>query len=192
MTATMPAHDPILAQPSPAPNPSLPPDARLRLEPVDQADDWIFTAPKKGIRLRLPIIAALTVAVALAGVGAGATLKERASTTNGANAASAAPGANGGFSGNGFPGSGGFTAGTVTSVEGTTVHLTDANGQSVTVNVPETATITDTQSATVSDIAVGSSITVAGTTADGTTTARSISIAAGSTGTDAGRTPASE
>ena len=140
---------------------------------ADRADGPLTTGPTKGIRLRFGTIAAVVVAVALAGAGVGATLKDRAATRSGtAGANAAAPGPNG----NGFPG-GGFTRGTVTKVDGTTIQLTDANGAAVTVTVPSSATITANQAGAVSDITVGSSVMVAGTTAaDGTTTAGSVTV----------------
>ena len=65
----------------------------------------------------------------------------------------------------------------MTKVDGTTIQLTDANGAAVTVTVPSSATITANQAGAVSDITVGSSVMVAGTTAaDGTTTAGSVTV----------------
>ena len=142
--------------------------------PADVDQDWTTTGPKKGIRLRLPAIAAIVAAVALLGMGAGATLKDRsaastAGTSSGVAAAQRGTGA-GGFAG-GRP-----TTGTVTKVDGTTIQLTDSSGAVVTVTVPGGATITADKAGALSDITVGSTIAVVGTTANGTTTAQAVTI----------------
>ncbi|HEV7536601.1 MAG TPA: hypothetical protein VGP90_13260, partial [Acidimicrobiia bacterium] len=95
---------------------------------ADVDEDWTTTGPKKGIRLRLSAMAAIVAAVALLGMGTGATLKGRsASTTAGTSAgATAGPGA-----GQAGPGGAGVfgrpTTGTVTKVDGRTVQLTDSS-----------------------------------------------------------------
>jgi hypothetical protein len=152
----------------------------LDSRPADVDEDWTTTVPKKGIRLRLPAIAAIVAAVALLGIGTGATLKGRsASSTAGTSAAAAARPGGTGQAGTGQGGPGGFgrpTTGTVTKVDGTTIQLTDSNGAAVTVTVPTGATITANKPGAAADITVGSTIAVVGTTANGTTTAQAVTI----------------
>ena len=133
--------------------------------------------PRKGIRLRVPTAIAALAAIALVGAGAGAQLKGRASASSAGTGTAATPsGPNGnGVPGNGVPGR--FTTGTVTSVDGSTIHLTDAKGAAVTVTVPGTATITTREAGALSDLAVGSFISVTGATGtDGTTTAGAVML----------------
>ncbi len=154
------------------PSASSPPTA----PPADVDEDWTTTGPKKGIRLRLPAIAAIVAAVALLGIGTGATLKGRSASTTAGTSAGATAGQGG--TGQGRPaGAGGRpTTGTVTKVDGTTIQLTDSSGALVTVTVPAGATITADKAGAVGDITVGSTIAVVGTTANGTTTAQAVTI----------------
>ena len=68
----------------------------------DSSDEaWSTSGPAKGLRLRLPVAAAVLVAVALLGVAGGASLEHSSSTTAvaaaaaGSNAAGAVPGTSG-------------------------------------------------------------------------------------------------
>jgi hypothetical protein len=163
--------------------------------PTLDSENWTTTGPKRGIQLRLPAIAAILAAVALLGIGAGATLKGRsASSTTGTAAGTAAgqsrPAGAGGFGG-GRP-----TTGTVTKVDGSTIQLTDSSGAAVTVTVPAGATITADKPGAVADITVGSTIAVVGTAGgNGTTTAQAVTInptgigAGGAGGPGAGAAP---
>jgi hypothetical protein len=71
---------------------------------------------------------------------------------------------------------GGFTSGTVVSVDGSTITLELDDGTSVTVSTADDTTVTQTTDATVSDLAAGDEITVVGDADDdGNVTATSIS-----------------
>ncbi|MFD8599008.1 hypothetical protein ACFV1L_28800 [Kitasatospora sp. NPDC059646] len=63
-----------------------------------------------------------------------------------------------------FPGGpgGGFTRGTVKSVDGTTVYLTDANGNTVKVTTGDSTKVTTTKEGKVGDLQPGQSVTVLG------------------------------
>jgi hypothetical protein len=84
-------------------------------------------------------------------------------------------GARGAFGGGNGGGTGGgnATTGTVKFVDGTTVYITTANGDVVTVKTDGNTTIT--QPGTVKDLPVGATVTVTGQTgSDGTVTATRI------------------
>lgn len=68
----------------------------------------------------------------------------------------------GGQGGGQFPGGGGFTRGTVKSVDGTTVYLTDANGNTVKVTTGDSTKVTTTKEGKVGDLQPGQSVTVMG------------------------------
>jgi hypothetical protein len=82
-------------------------------------------------------------------------------------------GTGGGGTGGGGTGGGGSTTGTVKLVDGTTVYITTANGDVITVRTNGSTTIT--QPGSVTDLPVGSTVTVTGPAAsDGTITASRI------------------
>ncbi|WP_073818025.1 DUF5666 domain-containing protein [Kitasatospora sp. CB01950] len=70
-------------------------------------------------------------------------------------------GQNGQQGGGQFPG-GGFTRGTVKSVDGDTVYLTDANGNTVKVTTGDSTKVTTTKEGKVGDLQPGQSVTVLG------------------------------
>jgi hypothetical protein len=98
---------------------------------------------------------------------------------NTASASNASP-VRGGFpgGGHGFPGSGGgqggagtgtagggrggFTAGTITSIDGGTITLKEADGTTVKVSTGDSTTVTKSSTAKVSDLSTGETITVIG------------------------------
>jgi hypothetical protein len=149
-------------------------------------DAWPAAGPSKGLRIRLPIAVAALAVVAFGGVAAGAALKKPASNTvaqsgavrgnraNGTNGAAGTNGANG-AAGRFGPGGGGVF-GTVTKVEGNTVTVSQRDGTTSTVEVPSGTTIEKTVSGSLADLKPGTSIAVRGTTADGKTTAQSVTI----------------
>jgi hypothetical protein len=160
-------------------------------EQVENEDVWPTAGPAKGLRVRLPIAVAALAVVAFGGVAAGATLKKAPESTvqtgsvgglrpNGAAGANGAVGANGAAGANGatgrFGGPGGGVVGTVTKVEGNTITVTQRDGTTATVVVPSGTTVNKTVSGAVSDLTAGTSIAVRGTTADGKTTAESVTI----------------
>ncbi|WP_395295076.1 hypothetical protein ACF9IK_17190 [Kitasatospora hibisci] len=87
----------------------------------------------------------------------------------GTGATPGAPGQNGGRrggqggQGNGQGGQGGFTRGTVKAVDGTTVYLTDANGNTVKVTTGDATKVQLNKEGKVADLQPGQSVTVVGT-----------------------------
>lgn len=151
---------------------------------------WPTNGPAKGLRVRLPLAIGALAVVALVGVAAGAALKNPSSTSTqggavaGANRgpgnlpASGAPSGNGATGGIGGRqgGAGGGIVGTVSKVDGNTITVAQADGSTATVVVASDAAITKTVSGSLSDLTNGTSIIVRGTTADGKTTADSVTI----------------
>jgi hypothetical protein len=85
-----------------------------------------------------------------------------------------AGGGTGGAAGGGAAGRGG-TTGTVKFVDGTTIYLTTANGDTVTVKTSGTTTIRESQTVSAKDIPVGATVVVQGTAdADGVITATAV------------------
>jgi hypothetical protein len=100
-----------------------------------------------------------------------------ASTAGFPDMSAAAGGSGAAFSG-GLPGGqpAGMTVGTVKLVDGNKLYVTDTSGQTVTVTVPKTATITAQQDVALADLAAGTTVIIRGETADdGTVTATSVS-----------------
>ncbi|SDT71314.1 hypothetical protein SAMN05216371_4096 [Streptomyces sp. TLI_053] len=64
-------------------------------------------------------------------------------------------------------GQGGFTRGTVKAVDGTTVYLTDANGNTVKVTTGDSTKVQLNKEGKVGDLQPGQSVTVVGTPSDG-------------------------
>jgi hypothetical protein len=83
-----------------------------------------------------------------------------------------ATGANG--NGGGFPGGGDVTIGTIRSIDGNTITLETANGDTITVNVGSDTAIQITQDGSVSDLGTGDTVVIAGTQEDGSIDANSI------------------
>ncbi len=174
-----PPQEPTAAAPS-APPPTPGPDV-----------DAPWTQPSKGksVTVRLPIAIAVVVIVALLGVWGGAQLKgnsasasvNAAGTTNGNRFGGEFPGGGGRGQGGAGGGAGfGGTAGTVQSVNGNTITITDASGQTHTITFDASTTITKSDTATAADITPGQNIVVRGSQAtDGSTTARAITIGNG-------------
>ena len=157
----------------------------------DDADVWPTAGPAKGLRVRLPVAIACLAVVGLAGAAGGAALKRPSETTavqagaiggNRATGASGAVGPNGAAGANGAAGTarfgapGGGVVGTVTRIDGDTITVTQRDGTTATVVVASGTTVSKTVSGSLSDLTTGTSIAVRGTTADGKTTAESITI----------------
>jgi hypothetical protein len=106
----------------------------------------------------------------------------RGANAAGFNAGNGFPGAGGGAAGGaaGAGGAGGTagrgaTTGTVKLVDGSTIYLTTANGDTITVKTSGTTTVRLQQTATAKDIPVGSTVVVQGTAdADGIITATAV------------------
>jgi hypothetical protein len=171
---------------------------------LDDDEEWVSQAPK-GWRVRGTTAVLLLLLFAAAGFWGGSALQkhhDKASTsTAAASAASRFAAARGGTgtgtagrgsagagSGAGASGTGGGfarngTVGIVTTVEGSTVYVTDSSGNLVKVATNPSSTVTKTVSGTVGDLQPGQTVIVQGSKApDGTTTARSITIAPAGSG----------
>ena len=57
---------------------------------------------------------------------------------------------------------GGFTAGTITAIDGGTITITETNGTTVKVSTTDSTTVTKSSTAKVSDLTTGETITVVG------------------------------
>ena len=149
------------------------------LPPVSDSTDqndgdevWPSAGPPKGLRIRLPIALAALAVVAFGGAAAGAALKKAPASTA---VQAGAVGGNRTF-GAGPNGPGGGIVGTISKVEGSTITVTQRDGTTATVVVPSSATVNKTVSGSVSDLTPGTSIAVRGATADGKTTAETITL----------------
>jgi hypothetical protein len=83
----------------------------------------------------------------------------------------------GGFNGSGGPGGlggGGFSTGTVASVNGSTITLKTRSGSTVTVTTSSTTKVIVVKTGAVGDLTVGEQVVVGGTTSNGTITATNI------------------
>ncbi len=155
-------------------------------DPFDDDLDVELRARARWLPSRVTLMlggAVLVVAGFIGGVLVEKTVNppSTASTATGVNApggvARNGQGAGGGAgTGQGFGGGGSnATIGTVKLVDGTTIYLTDANGEVVTVKTTGTTTVRTEQTTALKDIPVGATIAVVGTTgADGTVTATQI------------------
>ena len=94
-------------------------------------------------------------------------------TRTGANGATGAQGGAGGFFGRR---GGGFTTGTVKLVQGSTIYVTTADGNTVKVTVPSSATISKSVTEKVSGIHPGDTVTAIGTTSKGVVKAATVRI----------------
>ncbi|WP_053642393.1 hypothetical protein [Streptomyces sp. XY431] len=92
----------------------------------------------------------------------GATGAGQGNRRNGQGAQGGGQGASGGQGGQG-----GFTRGTVKAVDGTTVYLTDANGNTVKVTTGDSTKVQLNKEGKVGDLQPGQSVTVVGTPSDG-------------------------
>jgi hypothetical protein len=168
---------------------------------LDDDDEWVSQAPK-GWRVRGTTGILLLLLFAAAGFWGGSALQKHHDKSSGSTAAAAAAsrfGALAGRSGTGTStggrtsggaaggaGTGGIgggfarngTVGIVTTIEGSTVYVTDSSGNLVKVTTNPSSTVTKTVSGTVGDLQPGQTVVVQGSkAADGSTTARSITIA---------------
>ncbi len=161
----------------------LTPEEAARAEETALADDPFADDLSEQLAARAPRRLANRTTVALAGlvlaVGgfvAGAQVEKHFGHVGTGTPASAFPTAlpSGFRAGGGGTGAGGnATTGTVKLVDGTTVYITTANGDVITVRTNGSTTVT--QPGSVTDLPVGSTVTVTGPAAsDGTITASRI------------------
>ncbi|HSS10701.1 MAG TPA: hypothetical protein VLL25_12500 [Acidimicrobiales bacterium] len=166
----------------------------------DDHEEWVNEAPK-GLRVRGATGVLLLLLFAASGFWGGSVLQKHhdksKGTTSTASAIAAARAASGGrgtgagggsarsaggTGTSGAGGGGGFarngTIGIVTTIEGSTVYLTDNSGNLIKVTTTPSSAITKTVSGTLADLQPGQTVVVQGSkAADGSTTARSITIA---------------
>jgi hypothetical protein len=150
--------------------------------------------PARGARprsrwLTLLLAAAAAVVLLLIGGGVGYLLGHHGSTARAARVGSAAQGSIvGGPEGFGGFGPGGFrghgrgrgVAGTIDSVNGSTLTLTTPHGRQVTVTAAPNVAVTVRSQGTVADLKTGQTILVAGQAgSDGTVTANRIDVGPG-------------
>jgi hypothetical protein len=155
-----------------------PPAEQAVTTPVAPAAGAATPAKKNWTRFLTPALA-LVAALIVGGV-AGVLIGQ--STASASNASSVRPGAGtgqggeggfGGFgnrqgtgtgTGTGTAGGarGGFTAGTITSIDGGTITLKLTDGSTVKVSTSDSTTVTKSSTAKVSDLATGETITVTG------------------------------
>jgi hypothetical protein len=123
--------------------------------------------------------------------GTGTGLSGRSGSTGGGGAGSG--GASGfggggssgatGFGGGGFGGAGDTTLGQVTVIKGSTLYVTDFNGNTVKVTTSAQSRVSKTVTSSLKNIHPGDSVVVRGTTGkNGTLAASSISVSSGGNG----------
>ena len=127
-------------------------------------------------RLTWVLLVLLVLAVGFAG---GAFVEKRNASSSSGLPDFAGGGA---FPGGAAPGggivatAGAVTTGTVKLVDGTSLYITDADGNTVKVVVPETVPVTTQSQTSLSDLSAGSTVIIRGETGDdGTVTATSVS-----------------
>lgn len=162
----------------------------LTHERDDSVSEMILTRRKR----RLPVLTAILVLAVGAGgafIG-GAEIQKNYGTAANSSATGTASstsalagrfrGAGANTAGRGLPGgaaagAGGGTAGTVTLIKGSSLYVTDASGNTVTVKTTSGSQITKTVSGSVKTIHPGDTVTVTGTQAkNGSYTATAITI----------------
>jgi hypothetical protein len=146
------------------------------------------TAPTKKRSAARFVTPALALVAALGiGVFGGVLIGQSTASATQAGQVVGGAGAAGGFPGGGTApdAMGGFTSGTVVSVDGSTVVLELTDGSQVTVTASADTTVTTTEDSSVDALAAGDTITVVGDADDaGIVTATTISE--GATGFDGG------
>ena len=177
---------------------------------LDDDDEWVSQAPR-GWRVRGATGVLLLLLFAAAGFWGGSALQKHHDKSSGSTAAASAASRFAAFAGRGGTGtatggrtSGGAaggttaggigagfarngTAGIVTTIQGSTVYLTDSSGNLVKITTTPASTVTKTVSGTLADLQPGQTVVVQGSkAADGSTTARSITIAPAGTPFGAG------
>jgi hypothetical protein len=168
-------------------------EAAADFDELDDEEDWIpVDRRRKGLRVAVPtLVLALLVAAAGAFWGGAALEKHHAktSTTSTAAAALAALASRfGGTTGSGTStsaggaGTGGAagaganaTRGTLTDIQGSTIYLTDANGNLVKVTVTPSTTVSRSAKGSLGQLTIGDTVIVLGSkAADGSISATSV------------------
>jgi len=153
----------------------------------DDDEEWPVRGPRKGIRMPVPTVLLLAILIAAGGLWGGAALQRSHGSTAPSSAASPfaalrGGGANG-LSGLGGTGAlGGATTGTVTSVSGSTLYVTNSSGNLVKVTVGPSATVSRNAKSSLGALQVGDTVVVQGSKAsDGTVSATSVAATAAGT-----------
>jgi len=163
----------------------------------DLSDDLWPSAPPKGVRVRVPSLLLAGLAVAGLGFAGGAfTYKHQHPVAVSTTAGAATPGAGagglgagqgqgqgqrgqgrtgGGAGGGGAPA--GATFGTVKTVDGATIYVTDQDGNLVKVTLPDGTTVNATRPGTAADVRPGDTVVIQGAKQpDGSTQAATVSV----------------
>jgi hypothetical protein len=147
----------------------------------DDDEEWPVRGPRKGIRMPVPTVLLLAVLIAAGGLWGGAALQRSHGSTATSSAASPfaalRSGGAGGLSGLGGTGAlGGATTGTVTSVSGSTLYVTNSSGNLVKVIVGPSATVSRNAKSSLGALQVGDTVVVQGSKAsNGSVSATSVS-----------------
>jgi hypothetical protein len=144
----------------------------------DDDDEWPVRGPRNGIRMRVPTVLLFAVLIGAGGLWGGAALQRSHGSTSTSSAATsfAALGRSGTT---GASGLGGATTGTVTSVTGSTLYVTNSSGNLVKVIVGPSATVSRNAKSSLAALQVGDTVVVQGSKAsDGAVTATSVSSTA--------------
>ena len=155
----------------------------------DDDDEWPTQAPRRGLRLRIPTAILLALLVAAGAFWGGAAVQRSQGTSTSSFAATAArfraglgaSGASGSSAASRFFGAGSTAAatGTVTDIQGSTLYVTDASGNLVTVKVAPAVKVSRDAASSLSALRPGDTVIVQGATAkNGTVTASSVSATA--------------
>jgi len=160
------------------------PGDALHDAPGGDDDEWPERGPRKGIRMPIPTVLLLAVLIAAGGLWGGAALQRSHGSASASSAASpfAALRGSGATAAGGLAGAGalgGATTGTVTSVSGSTLYVTNSSGNLVKVTVGSTATVNRNAKSSLASLQVGDTVVVQGSKAsDGSVTATSVSATA--------------
>ena len=150
----------------------------------DDDEEWPVRGPRKGIRMPVPTVLLLAILIAAGGLWGGAALQRSHGSTATSSAASPFAALRGGgandLSGLGGTGAlGGATTGTVTSVSGSTLYVTNSSGNLVKVTVGPSATVSRNAKSSLGALQVGDTVVVQGSKAsDGSVSATSVSSTA--------------
>lgn len=143
--------------------------------PGDDDEEWPVRGPRKGIRMPIPTVLLFAALIAAGGLWGGAAL-QRSHGSTAASSATSPFAALGRAGATGASGLGGATTGTVTSVSGSTLYVTNSSGNLVKVTVGPSATVSRNAKSSLGALQVGDTVVVQGSKAsDGTVSATSVS-----------------
>ena len=138
-------------------------------------DEWPERGPRKGVRMPIPTVLLFAALIAAGGLWGGAAL-QRSHGSTAASSATSPFAALGRAGATGASGLGGATTGTVTSVSGSTLYVTNSSGNLVKVTVGSSATVSRNAKSSLGALQVGDTVVVQGSKAsNGSVTATSVS-----------------